>query len=352
MVTKIIKIGLFSITGILGAILILGLSLQALGYGRLSITMPIEHKTVYELQQGASYPPALHAKGNRLVNDQGEIVRLRGVMIPDPSRLDEQGRFNQELIAQIQATGANVIRVPVHPEFWQRDADYLWRYLDPLVGWAGDAGIYVIIDLHFIGNLVTGAGAQMPELDIPAVEFANQFWTLVAPYFSNAPHVLFEIYNEPADITPAEWIVSSTHLVELIRSLGAKQTLIIGGVEYSKDLSWVLDNPLKDANLAYASHIYPSHSESQWAHWFGDVAARNPVLITEWGFLDATKVDGPDYLAGSPQSFGEPLLAYLDELGVGWVACWYDDEWLPPMFAKEHEAMTEYGQWVIEELKP
>jgi len=220
------------------------------------------------------------------------------------------------------------------------------------VDWAGEAGMYVIIDLHFIGNPVTGAGAQMPDLDTPAGEFTDLFWTVVAPYFKNAPHVLFEIYNEPADITSTEWIDSSTHLVELIRSLGAEQTVIVGGVEYSKDLSWVLDSPIRDDNLAYAAHIYPSHARTQWAHWFGDVAGRYPVLITEWGFLNASKMQGPGYLAGSQETYGEPLLAYLNELGAGWVACWYDDKWLPPMFTNWHGAMTEYGQWVIEELKP
>jgi endoglucanase len=127
--------------------------------------------------------------------------------------------------------------------------------------------------------------------------------------------------------------------------------LIVGGVEYSRDLSWVLKSPLKDDNLVYASHIYPSHSESQWGNWFGEVAAQYPVMITEWGYLDAGTVIGPAYLVGSRQSYGEPLLSYLDELGSGWVACWYDDEWLPPMFTPGRESLTEYGQWVLGKLK-
>ena len=352
MVKKIIKFALFSIAGIIGAIIILVLILTAFGDGHFVVSLPVEHKDFYKVPQGASYPPALHTQGNQLVNEKREIVRLRGVMVPDPYRLGEEGRFKKELIADIRATGANVIRVPAHPEFWQRDEDYLWRYLDPLVSWAGDAGMYVIIDLHFIGNIATGEGDQMPDLKIPAAEFADQFWSQVAPYFSNAPHVLFEIYNEPSDITIADWVDSSIHLVKLIRSLGVTQTLIVGGVEYSKDLSWVLETPLEYDNLAYASHIYPSHSESLWGHWFGEVAALYPVLITEWGFLDAATVEGPDYLAGSRQSYGDPLLAYLDELGIGWAACWYDDEWLPPMFAPGRESMTEYGQWVLDKLKP
>jgi hypothetical protein len=50
--------------------------------------------------------------------------------------------------------------------------------------------------------------------------------------------------------------------------------------------------------------------------------------------------------------YGEPMLSYLDELGSGWVACWYDDKWLPPMFTPGRESLTEYGQWVLGKLKP
>ncbi len=209
----------------------------------------------------------------------------------------------------------------------------------------------MIIDLHFIGNIANGSGDQMPDIEIPAAEFSDQFWSQIAPYFKDAPNVLFEIYNEPADISTADWINSSTHLVDLIRSLGITQPLIVGGVEYSKDLSWVLDSPIDDDNLVYASHIYPAHSSQSWDHWFGAVAERYPVLITEWGYLDAKTVDGPVYLAGSKEGYGDPFLAYLDSRDIGWVACWYDGEWLPPMFTTDGKSMNEYGQWVIGELK-
>jgi len=351
MARKIVKTVIISIAGLIGVIVILVIALQALGIGHLNLYTPVTRKKAYALPQEASFPSPLHAVGNQLLNENGEIVRLRGVMIPDPARLRQDGRFSQELIGEVRATGANVIRVPVHPENWEHDKDYLWRYLDPLVTWAGEAGMYVIIDLHFIGNITSGAGNQMPDLNMPAAEFADQFWSVVAPYFSAAPNVLFELYNEPADITAEDWINASTHLVELIRSYGITQPLIVGGVDYSRDLSWVMESPLKDDNLAYASHIYPSHAQSSWEHWFVEAAEKYPVLITEWGYLDGTKVEGPGYLAGSRENYGEPLLAALDELGAGWIACWYDDEWLPPMFAKERETMTDYGQWVIDELK-
>lgn len=349
---KIFKILIISFAALIGLIVLFILVTQLLGIGHLSINLPVEQKASYQLPAEAVYPPTLHVNGNQLVDPAGNPVILKGVMIPDPYRLAREGRFKQSLIDEIRAAGANVVRVPVHPENWQHDPDYLWRYLDPLVTWAGDAGMYVIIDLHFIGNIATGAGDQMPDLDQPARVFAEQFWGSVAPYFSAAPHVLFELYNEPANISAAKWRESSAELVSLIRSLGVSQPLLVGGVEYARDLSWVLANPLDDPNLVYTAHIYPAHSKSRWDHWFGEVAQYYPVLITEWGFFDARELDGPGYLAGSVENYGEPFLAYLEEHGIGWVACWYDDAWLPPMFLDGLEEKTVYGQWLLEKLQP
>lgn len=349
---KIIKILLFTFASLIGLIALFILITQLLGIGDLSFNPPVKHKDHYEVPAEAVYPSVLHVSGNQLVDTFGNPVILKGVMIPDPYRLAREGRFKQSLIDEIRATGANIVRVPVHPENWQHDADYLWRYLDPLVTWAGDAGMYVIIDLHFIGNIATGAGDQMPDLDQPAAVFAQQFWSSVASYFSDAPHVMFELYNEPANISAETWRESCAELVSLIRSLGVTQPLLIGGVEYARDLSWVLENPLEDTKLVYTSHIYPAHSKSRWDHWFGEVAQRYPVLITEWGFLDAQEMQGPDYLAGSVETYGEPLLAYLEEHGIGWVACWYDDEWLPPMFLDGFKSKTSYGRWVLDKLQP
>jgi hypothetical protein len=101
----------------------------------------------------------------------------------------------------------------------------------------------------------------------------------------------------------------------------------------------------------YASHIYPAHSSTSWDRWFGEVAARYPVIMTEWGYLDPSTVEGPDYLAGSRETYGDRFLAYLDSREIGWVACWYDGDWLPAMFEKDGKTLNAYGEWVVESFK-
>lgn len=347
---KILKVLRIILLSLLGLITALALFIVLSPNGK--ITLPVEHKPAYSHENMAAFPDGLKTDGNQLVNLSGEPVFLRGVMPQGPSRLHSRNRFGRKLFDEIAASGANVVRIAVDPESYARDADYLWRYLDPMVSWAGENGMYVIIDLHYIGNIATGAGEEMIVLeDLSPRELSLTFWAQTAAYFKDAPHVIFEIFNEPANIKAADWRENAQELIHAIRAQGAGQLIIAGGVEYSRDLSWVLENPLEDNNLAYAAHIYPGHSRALWDYWFGDTAERYPVLLTEWGFMEADGDPKHGYLVGDAESYGEPLLAYADERLAGWVACWYDDGWFPPMFAKGMKTPTPLGEFVLTRLK-
>lgn len=317
--------------------------------GHLSVNLPLEHKPFFD-QDTSAYPSQLRAEGNTLIDANGQTVLLRGLMPPDPAMLARKGRFKRVFFDGMAGSGANVIRLPVHPERWERDPDYLWRYLDPAVAWNGENGVYTIIDLHFIGDMGTDRGAQMPDLRANSRDFALDFWREVAAYFKDTPHVIFEIFNEPASISAAAWQANAQALVDVIRSEGARQLIIVGGIEYSRDLSWVLKTPIRDDDIAYAAHIYPAHSKSSWDRWFGNISQRYPVVMTEWGWMESDPSGKQPYLVGSQRAYGEPLLAYLDQHGIGWVACWYDDDWKPALFEKGIEEPTPLGQFVLQRL--
>lgn len=315
------------------------------------ITLPLKHKPVYTHENITNFPEPLQAEGNRLVNAQGETFFLRGLMPQEPSKLLSRNRFGRKLFDKIAATGANVMRIPVDPQYFIADEFYTERYLDKIVSWAGENGLYVIIDLHYIGNIATGAGAEMPDdMEQKPLDLSLEFWSHTAAYFKDAPHVIFEIYNEPAHIDVASWRASAQKLIDAIRAQGAEQLIIAGGVEYSRDLSWVLEQPLDDANLAYTAHIYPAHSQEMWDHWFGETAGKYPVLLTEWGFMEPDDVSAHDYLVGTVDNYGAPLLSYAEENLAGWVACWYDDSWFPQMFYKGMKTTTPLGAFVLDEL--
>ncbi len=337
---------------ILGVILLLvaAVVVLALTSGNLRIHLPVEQTEYFEHEGLASFPAALHVEGNKLVTASGEAVRLRGLMPGEPYELEGEKRFDRGLFEEMAAAGANVVRIPVHPHAWTENPDYLWRYLEPAVGWAGESGQYAIIDWHSIGNVETGEAPLLPELYSHTAEMTFEFWSQVARYFRDTPHVLFEVFNEPQGISPEDWQVQAIELVRVIREQGAHQPALVGGTEYGRDLSWVLEAPVEGENVVYASHIYPAHAQSAWGYYFGLVAERYPVLITEWGFMEENPSAEQPYLNGSAAGYGQSLMSYLDERDIGWVACWYDDEAEPPMFKPDRKGYTGYGKFVMERL--
>ncbi len=345
---KIIKI-LGVVVGLF-VLLVAAVAVLALTSENLRIHLPVDQTEYFEHQGLDSFPQALHAESNRLITDGGEVVRLRGLMPRDLYELEGEKHFDRAFFEEMATTGANVVRIPVHPHAWTETPDYLWRYLDPAVSWAGELGLYAIIDWHSIGNVETGEAPLLPELYSHTGEMTVDFWTQVAAYFRNTPHVLFEIFNEPQGISPEDWRREATELVSVIREQGARQPTIVGGTEYSRDLSWVLETPIEGQNVVYAAHIYPAHAQSSWAYYFGRVSESYPVLITEWGFMEENPSPKQPYLNGSAVGYGQPLMSYLDERNIGWVACWYDDEFEPPMFQPNGKGYTSYGEFVMDQL--
>ncbi|MDO8121279.1 cellulase family glycosylhydrolase [Isoptericola sp. b490] len=323
-----------------GALLLVVVVLAVLGVGG-RLTLAVEHTDAFA---STVELPAPDVQGARLVAGDAGLV-LRGVMIRDPYVLEQDGELGPDLFADIAATGANVVRIPVHPQWWREDDEYLWRYLEPAVRWAGDAGLYAIVDWHSIGNVRTGTAPHDPELYSHTWDLTVDFWTTVARFFAPAPHVLFEVFNEPQGINAVDWHDAADELVATIRATGATQPVVIGGVDDARDLSWVTDTPVDDGDVVYATHIYPGHARSGWDRWFGDVSADHPVLVTEWGFTDLDSAQGDSYLVGSPQGYGTELADYTSARGIGWVACWWDDDWRPAMLGPD--GPTQWGRFAL-----
>ncbi len=127
----------------------------------------------------ASYAEKLTVKDGIIVNEQEKPVVLQGLMVPEARRLNQEDKFNKEYFEEVFACGGTVIRIPIFPKSWEQDEYYLWRYLDPIVEWAVENNRYVILALHFIGNIESGRGDEMPNIKKKPMDFSVEFWKLV-----------------------------------------------------------------------------------------------------------------------------------------------------------------------------
>jgi endoglucanase len=230
-----------------------------------------------------SSKPWIGVKGNKLVDRSGDPVRLLGVNRPglEYECVEGTGFFDgptdPAAIAVMKRWHINVVRVPLNESCWLGQEwlkDNLSRgaYREAVHGFVErleQAGLYVILDLQWSApgsNLATGI-IPMPS------EHAPQFWREVASEYVNDRSVIFDLYNEPHDIDWECWesgcevtdkyfgtypVVGMRELVEAVRSTGARQPIMLGGLEYARDLSgWLEYRPPDPAHALVASnHTY------------------------------------------------------------------------------------------------
>jgi hypothetical protein len=166
----------------------------------------------------------LSVSGNRIVTEEGQEVRLRGVNFTDPFLLEKDDFDNDgdgvadnhfaeiaEDFARVKELGANVVRLAIYPGYYRLVGGerYLTTYVDRMVDLAEGNGLYLIIDYHAIGRPGGWYSSEDDAtlFDYPAkvmytdTDMAVAFWDKVATRYGERNHVLFEIYNEPADET-------------------------------------------------------------------------------------------------------------------------------------------------------
>ena len=344
---KIIK-RVFLALAIIICILIIAI-LAFVFFGGGTLITPIPKKDHYELVVDAKYLPKLAVDGNLIIDETGRKVSLEGLMVTELQRLSTKKNFSKEYFEEVFSCGGNVIRIPIHPESWLSDEYYLWRYLDPVVTWAIENEKYIILDLHFIGNIINGSGSEMQDVGENPLEFSKDFWHLVASYFSDVPNAIFEIYNEPASINAKDWTASAEELISTSRRTGAKQLILVSGIDYSYDLSCWENVTILDENIAYVAHVFPNRYG--WEQNLKKISEERPVVVTEWGYISEKEYAKQSYLIGSREEYGKPFYDFMTENNIGWVACWYDDVWEPQIFRPQTKELMDWGEFALEILK-
>lgn len=274
----------------------------------------------------------LQVQGNKIVNEQGVLVILKGVNIADPQHLNtkhnERPNVNARSVA-LSATDtyfAKVIRLPILPgnarypnEGWFSATSggdkYFNKHILPLVNTLTSKGIYVIIDLHYISDY----SDLYPKV--------KKFWTYMAPKFKNNPYVIYEIFNEP--IFPDNWSIWKNTIAQpatnLIRSLAPNNLILIGGPYWSSHIAGAATNPVIGNNVVYVAHVYSNQTVSVWERQYVPVLKKSPLFITEWGFEQNGTENGT-------LTYGEQFESWMRLHDLSWTAWSFDTVWGPRMF--------------------
>lgn len=316
-----------------------------------------------EAPSPANWPSELRVSGNRLVDTHGGEVWLQGVAIPGLEIRPEGHGAVRSVVEAVENWRANVARLAVRDDYWrgegepgketagQSDGGAAYRALiDQAVNAAANRGAYLVIDLHVYR----------------AIKHEHlAFWTDVATKYANHPAVLFDLINEPYDISWEVWrdggfvpeknqnlVDESAFLsaeekrrnqgfdspgmqkaVAHIRALGARNVIIAGGLDWAYDLSGVVEgHELKDTpegnGIMYSSHIYPWKSD--WAGKLLRAAEKHPIFIGEVG-ADIKKVGFlPLDRQEDPATWVPDMLGLIQKHRLNW-AGWSYHTWATPV---------------------
>jgi endoglucanase len=293
----------------------------------------------------AAGAPVVHVNGTRLVGPDGNPVQLVGVNRSGTEftclggHEIFQGPVDNAAISAMAAWHVRMVRIPLNEDCWLGI-----NRIKPAVG--GPAyqtaiaayvkrleahNIAVDLDLHWSAPGTQLASGQQVMAD---ADHSPLFWRQVATRFRGDPHVVFELYNEPHDIGWTCWLDGCTvpgkkgqppwqvagmqELVNAVRSTGARNVILVGGLGHAGDLShWAQMAPRDpDGQLAAAWHVYSGggcHMSSCWRAAVSEVGD-SPVLVTEFGESDC----------GS--TFVDPLMSWLDSQHLGYLA-WTWNDW-------------------------
>jgi endoglucanase len=334
---------------------------------------------------------AIRVEGSRFIDASGNAVQLRGVNYsgfeftaiggwsPDDPSGAQAGQAYGPKWSAIKNWKANVVRIPLNEASWLgyscTDASGVVHDPDPghnyqatvkaQVQQAIDAGLYVIIDLHW-----TAPGTMCPMLQtqMADADHSLDFWTSVASYYRNTPAVIFELFNEPflnfefsgdpwsymmkgtggsfsgypASSSSGVWkdvkanwaIASYQQMIDAVRATGATNVVLVGTVSYTQDLSgWLANRPSDPlSQMAATWHAYPTFGATYGSAAYAQpnfapqvysdaqaiLAAGIPLLITETGDRNANGTVGAPLVSN--------VTSWANQYGVG-VLGWTWDVW-------------------------
>ncbi len=264
------------------------------------------------------------------------------LLVPEPSEVSAAGRGPVSYYGQLQTSGNKIIgssyKEPVQVKgmsfFWSNWQGQYWNSgtVDRMVEEfkceilrcslgvddqgsiysGGDVGalrsvmdaaiakdIYVIVDWHSHGaHNNTNA--------------AKSFFSEIARDYGKYDNVIFELYNEPTQVS---WSTVKGYAEQVIPEIRkySDNLIIVGTPTWSQDVDAAANDPINDSNVAYVLHFYAGTHGGD-LRGKGDAALNKnaAVFVSEWGTVNA---DGDGSVnVGSTEQW----LSWMDSNKLSW----------------------------------
>ena len=285
--------------------------------------------------KAASAPTGLHVSGNTILDGANQPLRLLGVdrSGTEYACIQGWGIFDgPNDAASVQAIAnwhTNAVRVPLNEDCWlgingasssTSGATYR-QAISNYVSLLNQNGLAAVLDLHWNAP---GGSQSTGQMQMADADHAPAFWSSVASTFKGNSSVVFDLYNEPHDISWSCWrdggscsgvsyqVAGMQSLLNAVRGTGATNVVLAGGLGYAGDLSqWLAYEPSDPQhNLGASWHVYNfsgCNTSSCWDSTVAPVAQKVPVVVGEIGENDCA------------HGFVDSLMSWLDAHGVSYI---------------------------------
>jgi endoglucanase len=280
-------------------------------------------------RRSASGPPTIRVQGRNLVNGTGRAVQLHGVnraVFESRCTYDENGfadgPVDQASVAAMKSWRINAVRLTLNEDCWLGvnglpvggDAAGYRNAVRAYIALLRRNGLYVMPVVEVFGP-DTQKATQIDYL--PDRSHMLDFWRSFASMFKSNRGLIFDPvtevaiadWNDPHPDPPGQWAcwlhgctVDSVYdgapryaaaglqsIVDTIRQTGAKQPIVLGGIDYNADLTQLLTHlPSDPAHQLVASfHVYDfvqgKDVDAMFRDQLAPIAKRMPVILGELG---------------------------------------------------------------------
>lgn len=218
----------------------------------------------------------LSVRGNRIVDQSGEPVVLRGASL----FWSQWGGkyYNRDVVRWLRDDWkANLVRAAIAADSngWIRNPKAEMAKAQTVIDAAIEAGLYVIVDWH----------AHQPR-----AEQARQFFGEIAQRYGDYPNLIYETYNEP--LREHDWttVIKPYHeaVIPVIRAHAPHNLIVAGTQTWSQDVDKAAADPLVGGNIAYTLHFYAgTHRQELRNKAQAALDAGVALFVTEWGTSEA-----------------------------------------------------------------
>lgn len=318
----------------------------------------------------------LHVVGNKLMNKDNQEIVPTGVGRSGTEYPCVQGwgifdgAHDATAVGVMASWQMNAVRISINEDCWLGingvPAQYAGtNYQQSIVNYVNllhAKNILTMIDLHWNAPGTTSATGQ---LAMPDLDHSVDLWKSVATTFKGDSSMIFELYNEPFTTSWDCWKDGSTAastapcadvkfavagmqtLVDAVRSTGATNPILLGGLRWSNDMTgWLTHMPNDPQHgLMAAFHVYNFNqcvTTSCWQSQVLPVALVVPLVMTEIGETDCA------------HSFVDNVMNWADRYNIGYMAwAWstYGCGYPALLTSMSNGTPSAYGQGVLQHFQ-